>query len=186
MGKALLLQNGKMSFDQKIQIWAAIGNWVAGIGTLVAVAVSLWLVMRVEKVRVKAVVGFRELVFGDGTPFQKHLLIQVTNIGERPIVVTTIGWRIGKGKNLKYAVQIVSGAYTHDLPMELQHGKTGRFMVSLQETRDWDQRFAEGFVIDLSEKNLKTLVAQIFTSVGQTIEVVPEQGLIDHLKSFRK
>ena len=47
------------------------------------------------------------------------------------------------------------------------------------------EEFATGFVRDLSDRNLKTLVAQIHTSVGQTVEVKPENGLLEALKKYR-
>jgi hypothetical protein len=56
-------------------------------------------------------------------------------------------------------------------------------MVSLGETPNWYREFATGFVQDLSEESLKTLVAQIHTSVGQTIEVHPEKELLNALKT---
>jgi hypothetical protein len=39
-----------MTFDQKIQIWVALGTWVSGLGSLSAVVAALYLAKRVEKV----------------------------------------------------------------------------------------------------------------------------------------
>jgi hypothetical protein len=41
---------------------------------------------------------------------------------------------------------------------------------------------ATSFVKDVSDKSLKTLVVQIHTSVGQTVEVRPEKGLLEVVK----
>jgi hypothetical protein len=65
----------------------------------------------------------------------------------------------------------------------LMLGKGTTLMVSLGETPDWYREFATGFVQDLSDESLKTLVAQIHTSIGQTIEVHPEKELLDALKT---
>ena len=58
-------------------------------------------------------------------------------------------------------------------------------MVSFDVTPNWVPDFALRFIGDLSDRNLRTLVAQIHTSVGTTIEVKPEGGLLDRLRSQR-
>jgi hypothetical protein len=45
--------------------------------------------------------------------------------------------------------------------------------------------FATGFVRGLPDRSLKTLVARVQTSVGQTIEVHPERDLLEELKRAR-
>ena len=172
----------RMTLDQKIQIWVAIGTWVAGLGTLAAVIVALYLARRVENVRLKAHVGLRVVILGDGSPFQRHLGIGVTNLGERPVTINTVGWAVGKRKQRRFAMQPLSGPYTDQYPIELAHGKTANFMVSFLVTPNWLKEFASGFVKDLSDKFLKTLVAQIHTSVGQTVDVRPEKDLLEELK----
>jgi|SRR5580692_5561138 hypothetical protein len=172
-----------MTLDQKIQIWVAVGTWVAGIGTLAAVIAALYLARRVEKVRLKVHVGPRVVVLGDGTPFKKQIAFSVTNLGERPVTIESVGWSIGRGKGRRFAIQPVSGPFTSQYPIEIAHGKGTTFMVSLSETPNWYLEFATGFVQDLSDESLKTLVAQIHTSVGQTIEIHPEKELVDALKT---
>ena len=174
-----------MALDQKIQIWIAVGTWVAGLTTLAAVIVALRLAKQVERVKLKVYVGLRELVMGDGSPFQEHLCINVTNLGERPVTINSAGWAIGKGKHRRFAFQTVAAAYTAQYPVELTYGKAANFTVSFLIVPTWLKEFATGFVRDLSDRNLKTLVAQIHTSVGQTVEVKPEDGLLEALKKYR-
>jgi hypothetical protein len=82
-----------MTLDQKIQVWMVIGTWFAGLGTCAAVIVALYLSRRIEKVRLKVYAGLR-VILGDGTPRQTHLSIGVTNLGERPVTINTVGWAI--------------------------------------------------------------------------------------------
>lgn len=171
-----------MTLDQKIQVWVAIGTWVAGLGTLAAVIVALYLARRVEKVRLKAHVGLMEVVLGDGSPFQRHLGIGVTNLGERPVTINSVGWAIGKLKRRRFAMQPLYGPYTDQYPIELAHGKSANFMVSFLVLPNWLKEFASGFVKDLSDKSLKTLVVQIHTSVGHVVEVHPHKDLVGELK----
>jgi hypothetical protein len=174
-----------MTLDQKIQIWVAVGTWVAGLATVAAVIVALRLARQVEKVKLKVHVGLRELVMGDGSPFQEHLSISVTNLGERAVTIPSAGWAVGMGKRRKFAIQPAAAVYSTQYPVELTYGKEAHFMVSFLISPNWLHDFATGFVSDLSDRNLKTLVAQIHTSVGQTVEAKPENNLLEALKKYR-
>jgi hypothetical protein len=101
------------------------------------------------------------------------------------VTINSAGWRVGKGNRRKFAIQPVNAVYSTQYPVELSYGKEANFMVSFLVVPTWLKEFATGFVGDLSDRNLKTLVALIHTSVGQTIEVKPESHLLDELKKFR-
>jgi hypothetical protein len=75
------------------------------------------------------------------------------------------------------------GSYTKQCPAELVHGKSADFMVSFLATPNWQKDFPMGFIKDLSDRSLKTLVALVQTSVGQSIEVQPEKQLLARLKT---
>ena len=174
-----------MTLDQKIQIWVAVGTWLSSFGTIAAVITALYLAKRVETVRLNVHVGLMEVVIGDGSPFRKHVGINVTNLGERPVTINTVGWAIGKGKERRFAIQPLNSFHSAQYPIELAHGKSASFLVSLDVMPDWKRDFATGFVRDLSDKSLKTLVAQVHTSVGKTVEAHPREDLLDALKEFR-
>ena len=172
-----------MTFDQQIQIWMVVGTWLAGLATVAAVVAALYLAQRSEKVRLKAHAGLREIILGDGSPAEEHLNISVTNLGERAIRINSVGWAIGKRKKRRFCIQTVSGPYTKQYPIELAHGESADFMVSFRATPNWTREFAHGFVKDLSDKSLTTLVALVHTSVGQTVEVRPEKELLHEFKN---
>jgi hypothetical protein len=48
-----------MTLDQKIQIWVAVGRWLAGVGSLAAAVVALYLSRRGERVCRRIQVGLR-------------------------------------------------------------------------------------------------------------------------------
>ena len=176
-----------MTFDQKVQLWMVVGTWVAGVATLLAVMTSLYLARRGERVRLNISVGIRQLMRGDGSPPEDHVCFHITNVGDRPVVITVVGWVVGRWKrNQKHCIQPLSGPWTRQYPAELPHGQDVRFMVSLSETPHWASDFCKGFIDDPSGRALKTLKAQIFTSVGQIFEVKPEGGLIDRLRLVAK
>jgi hypothetical protein len=171
--------------DQKIQVWNAVGTWLAGIATLAAVLVSLHLARRSEKVQLRAFAGIRLLVRGDGAPSEQHVAIGVTNLGDRTVTISSIGWAVGKGKSRSYCIQTVSGPWTSQYPIELSHGKGANFMVSFDDTPTWLADFSKKFLSRVRDKELDTLVAQIHTSIGQTIEVEPEESLMSLLREMR-
>lgn len=170
-----------MTFDQQINVWNAAGTWVAGIATLLAVLVSLHLAGRSERLRIKATAGIRLVFAGDGTPAEEHVQISVVNHGDRTVVVNSVGWRIGTRRSARVCIQPVSGRWTQDYPKQLAHGEQGTFLVSLVATPTWLSHFANDFVRNASHRNLKTLRALVHTSLGQTVEVVPEKGLLEKL-----
>lgn len=171
-----------MTFDQQIQVWNAVGTWLAGIATFGAVIVSLHLARKADSIRLQANAGIRLVFAGDGTPAEEHVGISAVNRGDRPVTISSVGWRIGKGKNTRYCIQPVAGQYTHQYPKQLAHGDQASFLVSFRAMPNWPRDFATGFVQDLQPKNLKTLRAIIHTSVGKSIEVVPENNLLERLR----
>lgn len=171
-----------MTLDQKIQIWSAVGAWVAGIATFLAVLVSLYLARRADAVKIKADVGIRLVYAGDGSPAEEHVGFSVVNLGDRSINIVSIGWSVGKGKGKRYCIQPVAGQDSHQYPKQLAHGEQASFLVSFKAAPSWTKEFAEGFVEDMSEKNLKTLRALVNISLGKAIEVVPEDNLLKRLR----
>lgn len=174
-----------MTLDQYIQIWNMIGTWVAGIATTAAVIVSLHLARRGEQIRIRIKVGIDLIYLGDGTPSEEHLAFTIVNLSVQPVTVNSIGWRVGKGKDIRFALQPVFGAYTSQYPKQIAYGEQVRFAVSFTEYPSWIKEFSIGFVHDLSKSNLRTLRALIHTSVGETIEATPEDSLLQRLNDVK-
>ena len=171
-----------MTLDQQIQVWNAVGTWLAGIATFAAVVVSLHLARKADRVRMQANAGIRLIFAGDGSPAEEHVGISAVNRADRPVTINSIGWRIGKGKNARHCIQPVYGQHTHQYPKQLAYGDQATFLVSFKAMPSWPKDFATGFVQDVRPKNLKTLRAIINTSVGEIIEVVPENNLLERLR----
>lgn len=172
-----------MTLDQQIQVWNAVGTWLAGIATFLAVIVSLHLARKSEKVNLRTSVGIRLIFEGDGTPAEENVVFSAVNLGGRPVNVVSVGSCAGKGKAKRFCIQPVAGHYTHQYPKQLAHGEQATFLVSFLAAPNWSKDFAKSFVEDLSEKNLKTLRGLVNTSVGKSIEVVPEKNLIERLRA---
>lgn len=171
-----------VTLDQKIQLWNAAGTWVAGLATLAAVVVSLYLATRNDRIKLRVGVGIRVVFAGDGSPPEEQVGFSVANLGDRPVTITSVDWRVGRGKAARFCVQPLSGVYTAHCPKQLQHGDQATFLVSLLTLPSWPKDFAKGFVADLSQRNLATLRALVHTSVGETIEVRPDESLLKRLR----
>ena len=170
-----------MTFDQKIQLWNVVGTWFAGLATLAAVIAALYLARKAERVNLRVFVGI-QVVLGNGSPRERYISIEVTNLGDRPVTVRTVGWAVGKGKKRKVCVQPVSGPYTAQHPIELAHGKSANFMVSLHLMPNWLSEVASEFIRDT---DIRTFVAQVHTSVGSIVEAKPIPDLVESIKRER-
>ena len=172
-----------MTLDQQIQVWNAVGTWLAGIATFLAVVVSLYLARKSESINLKVNVGIRLVFAGDGTPAEEHVGFNVVNIGDRQVNILSVGWSVGK-KNKRYCIQPIKGQYTEQYPKWLTHGEGASFLHSFKDSPNWTADFASGFVQDTSDRNLKTLRALNHTSIGKTLEVVPEKNLLERLQAI--
>ena len=172
------------SFDQWVTVLTAAGTWAAAIGTIAAVSVALLLALRSEKVRLKASVGCKLVIAGDGSQPTRCLLTRVTNVGERPVTILSTGWRIGRWKSERFCIHSPSTTSQWKFGAKIEHGETAQFMTDFEESPNWMSEFASGFVKDGSNKSLKTLRAQIHTSVGHTLDVRPERAFLKELKEL--
>ncbi len=170
-----------MTFDQKIQIINSIGVWFAAIATFLAVILSLHLAKRSEKIKLKVYVGMRVIFDGDGSPQRNYVGITVTNIADRIVTINSVGWTVGKKKKKKHCIQPFRSNESSQCPLILSYGESGTFLIPLDIESSWINSFSNDFVEDCSENNLKTLRLQVHTSVGKTIEIVPEKNLLEEL-----
>lgn len=169
-----------LSTDQWIQVANAMGTWVAGIGTLAAVIVSLWLARGASRVHLKAQVNVYWIVIpGSGkVPNEECVGFEVVNHGERAVIVSSVGWSIGKRKAKRFAMQNVEARLGADVPKRLEHGERASFMFSLKA--DWPAYFAGKFIESASL--LDTLRGYVSTTVGHTVEIEPAEGLLKRLR----
>ena len=166
-----------LSFDQTMQILDVLGAWVAGLGAFAAAVVALWIALRAEKVKLESSVGLR-LIVGDGVS-QECLEFSVTNIGERPVNVSSLGWCIGRWKNKRGCIINPNCLSPNQFPNKIEYGEMASFMVNFSESPDWMQDFSRDFI---SKDSIDSLRARIHTSVGYTKYVKPEKELLKRLK----
>ena len=162
--------------SQSLQILGVLGTWFAGLGTFAAAGIALWIALRTRKVKLKCNVGLRTIVGGHGQ--RECLSVSVTNIGEGDVIIENLGWRIGRRGNRKYAIQILGTNSPHRFPKKLAHGERGTFMVNIVESSDWMQDLKTNFI---KEAPIQSLRAEIYTSVGHTEIIKPEDRFLTAL-----
>ena len=139
------------------------------------------------KVNLNAWIGVRVLV-GGPVPDRKTTIVKfdVTNLGERPVTVSLIGWRIGKGGNRRDCVIPLTIGPGDQVPKTLAYGESAQFIVLVKGSEHWIPGFADQFIDDLSERSIRTLRGQIHTSVGHAEIIVPEEGVLEELRRCRQ
>jgi hypothetical protein len=173
-----------LSLDQKLQLWNVIGTWVAGLATFAAVVVSLYLATQGQRVRLRCHVGIRITYPHVNKADAEFVVFDVTNVGDRSVTISQIGWMFGKRKNRVYCVQALGLRMGDNVPKRIEHGERAAFYVPLYGEAQWLNCFARDFLEKGEiETALETLRAQVFTSVGTVVEIRPELSLIDRLRA---
>jgi len=171
-----------LPYGQAISLLGAVGTWVAGLGTFGAAGIALWLARRTEKVRMKCMVDLHVILYGDARPRERCVLFEVTNLGMLPIIVDTIKWSIGTGRDKKYGDHFIFGsALSASLPKRLEYGESADFRHSWKEeyTKIWMHDFAE--MLGVTRSNIKTLRARIHTTTGHVEVVKPLRSFMEEL-----
>lgn len=89
-----------MQYDTAM--WGTVADWVSGIGTLVAVIVSLYLASRDNFKKVSVNGYFNLLLFDDYSNGEPMLKIDIVNKGKTPVNITSVGftkYKINKYNN---------------------------------------------------------------------------------------
>ena len=158
-------------------------NWLAAIGTVAAVIVSLWLATRASRLSATASVGHRLIVGSQGSKFPEVVVFRIVNTGERPMRVTHIGWTIGFYKWKRNALQMHDQLQSSPLPVELSHGQEASWVVPLDAREEgWMNSFSRKMLLPNWRFSCATLRAQFATSVGRVFVVKPEASLVRRLR----
>jgi hypothetical protein len=162
-----------------------IGSWLAGIGSLCAAIVALWLARRSEKIDLLINVDER-LMIGEGqAEHPRYLWIKIVNRGNRNVIINSLGWRIG-GKDKKYCIQLINNPYSSKLPIELSFGHEATYLVPFFGEADWLNQFSNDFIGGHITTKLRKLYFQVHTSVGKSIESEIGKNLRDALIEANK
>jgi hypothetical protein len=168
-----------------LQFWGVIGTWVAGIGTLSAVIVSLWLAYNNSKIKLKITAGHRLLLKSILNSPSEYCLIKVVNAGDRAVNITGVGWETGRFKNKKSILQFFGIDESDKVPKVLLGGHEANFMVPFRlkgNDEDWIVRFPKELTgVDNNTNYIRKLKVVVVTSIGKTFKTRVEASLIKKL-----
>ena len=106
--------------------------WLSAVGTLAAVATSLWLAQRDRRIRLAVRASLRiQFIRGGGPGHGDRLVsVNVINRGRRAATVSGIGWRLGLLKRREFLVPDYQGT---TLPAKLEDGDEAAFLFPLDQ-----------------------------------------------------
>lgn len=152
--------------------------WLSAIGTLLAVAVSLYFARHDKRIRLEVNAGHRLIVTpGQKGPHPEYLVIRIVNIGHREAQITNIGWKVGFFKK-QHAIQTtIRDGLSSPLPVRLKDGEEASYYIPLYGEYSWLESFIKDFYKNHPKFRVKHTKIQVFTSVGKTFESNIEKGL---------
>lgn len=163
-----------------LQFWEVVGVWLASIGTLAAVIVSLVLARR-PRPRLRVSAGQRVIVGNAFTTPPSVLAITVRNMGDRPVTVAGVGWRKSRwSKSQAYQTlsDNIGGFPMQTVPHRLPDGESTTFYVSLDDTEAaWLEHFARDFIRPNPKRGVRRVRVMVYTPTGETFYAPIEPGL---------
>lgn len=155
-------------------------NWLAAIGTISAVIVSLYLSTKSGKRT--ATLSARLMLMAElgSETHPAHIVFALVNTGDRTIYTDQIGWVVGR-KEKKYFVQLFDRTLSHQMPLLQTSGVSGKWLFSVDDG-SWFTRMAETLGSSW-RKDLKTLKALASTTTGEQYLAVPSKEIIEKIKA---
>ena len=181
--------------EDTLKVIDAFGSWISGLGAMLAVVVSLYLSREASRPRAK--ISISVLEFFDGIPgnTQSFLGANITNIGNRPLKVTNIGWRWGLPFRRRHAIQLIFPGqlrryFPNQPPHDLSEGEQVTFVITCDPEK-WADDFSKSLMtIAPSWLSVKLLKFSVHTSYGHDFYVpltkALRQILITSLKTRKE
>jgi hypothetical protein len=157
--------------------WGSIADWVSGIGSLCASAVALYVAHISQRVKLRGYCGHRLIVI-PGQPQLSVFSVSVTNVSQRPTVITNIGITFGLWNWKRHGII----TFTQDdigpgIPKQLLDGETENWNIRLGQDNKWLTDLVEQFSV--TRFSVLTWRIQIHTSNGGITTLRPEKNIRD-------
>ncbi|TFB40942.1 hypothetical protein [Pseudomonas sp. F01002] len=166
---------------EKWEVIGTLANWIAAIGTLAAVFLSLHLARSGATPRAKLSAAVTTIFELETVTQNNFVTIQLVNTGDREIRITGIGWQYGSKKRRRYFVQQFAPNESSPMPIKLAHGDTGfwRFPITGQDS--WYVRFSNHFE-ESWRADLLSLRCVAVSSVGQEFKCRPDMKILSSIE----
>ena len=178
------MSTAHLCIPDKISLFSAIGSWIAALGTLCAVAVSIYLarIGRIIKIRVSA--GHR--VLASGVQRIDCCVIRAVNTGFRKVTITGTGWKVGFLRKQFYETCPFFLSISSPMPITLADAEEAAWHVPFLSTDghpNWIDDFSEKTLgkCQFPKMRVRTLRIFVYTSVGKVFMAPIEKSLSDRL-----
>ncbi|MBP5958153.1 hypothetical protein ICA16_20965 [Pseudomonas anatoliensis] len=162
--------------------WGSVADWAAALGSIFAALVALHLARQTGRIQISAFCGIRVII--SGAEQTRLASIMVTNVGDRPFRISTIG--LSHGLLIKHHGIIKIGAtteYCESLLRVLEDGDRAHFGFLLDSDSNWIAHQGRDFHNWL---DLATFRVTIYCTNGQSLKIKPERELLNEIWSKMK
>jgi len=162
--------------DSTLNLVNAIGAVFSAIGTVAAVVLALYLARRDNMIRLLNSVTEGELISQTG--FRSVIMINITNIGRRPVQVNSLSWRLGFIKKRFYFIKLDQNDLdNHPLPKKLEDGDQAQYFISFQDFKKIMGDIIPGLTWIRRNHVSISMKLLVHTSAGKTFIVKPDKIL---------
>ena len=161
---------------QEWEIINGFANWLAAIGTIAAVVVSLWLARRQDKPRGNIWADVSPVYFSKNSPNNRtYLIVKAVNVGDRPITVTHLSLSFGLFKKVYVAIPKACPEISALLPVELPYGKEVEWYIPLEtEQFKWVDNVAKHIIESHPRVHVRAVRVHAYTASGHVLESKPD------------
>jgi len=160
-----------------------LANWLAAVGTLAAVWVSLWLARRDSRTRLRVFVDPRIASILPGSEPPLQLFVTVANESVRSITIKSIGYSLWPRKQPMHLL-LTDRSLGADLPCRIEHGEQVDFRLALDH---WLNELVRTVTPTAMKK--RRLRFHVVTTLGYRVTCKPgptlRKMLREHGKPFR-
>lgn len=180
LGLTVGINLNPQSTVQFVPDWGSVGDWVSGLGALLAVVVAIWLadVQRkenAEKLQLRCEI--KPAADGSSIFGGKDLVVELISSGNRPVRVS--GARIGAKKSPKGWTAYMAGPTGRGFPFTLNYGESEEIRLSYSDVTDVLRFFDANHDGDLSIAQ-----AVVFSTLGHwELDV---SAILSELKRYRE
>lgn len=174
-----------MPDQQSWQFINTFAPWLSAVGTLAAVATSLYLARRPDRIFLEVRVGIRIVAVrgGGGDHGTELLWVNITNLARRSATLTTLSWRPVPWRKAGAVWHAPENQYSTAFPITLADGQSAYYAMPTSEFRKYFSAFArETFSGPLGWVRLRFLRFQVFTSTGRSFTAKPETEVLQQLR----
>lgn len=175
------------------QTWEFINTfapWLAGIGTLLVVIISLYLARRDQIIRlhVSASVSWVYTKGPQGVHRKPDVVdIRITNLRSRSVLIDGLRWQVGCLKKKHFWQERPQTPHSSELPIKLHDGDEALYQIPLQ---DFDNNFLDQYRLKILKKlsflGIRTIRIIALTSVGKRFSSRISKNLKSHIIDYYK